>query len=175
MLYNADSMTEQDELQALLTEAVLEEDEAEALRLLAAGADINADSGYSTPLAEAVEAHQAEAVRLCLRLGADMNRELGADAPYERLTPALMAVEEGESMLRLFLEAGLPVNSCNSYGQTLLMQAACYPKDAVLRLLLARGADTDLRNHDGKTALMLALEHGHTAAAALLRQSGAAE
>lgn len=169
MPYNGNNMTEQDELQAALTEAVLCEDEEEARRLLAAGADINADCGYSTPLAEAVEAHQAEAVRLCLRLGADMNRELGADAPYERLTPALMAVQEGEAMLRLLLEAGLPVNSCNSYGQTLLMEAACYPKEAVLRLLLARGADKTLRNREGKTALMLAQELGHAAAVALLR------
>ena len=59
-------------------------------------------------------------------------------------------------------------------GNTPLMQAAIFGKEAVAKLLLEMGASADTANKDGWTALMAAAQKGHEAVVQLLLDKGAA-
>ena len=71
-----------------------------------------------------------------------------------------------------YIDAGLPVNTTNPAGDTLLILAAYYDHPETVRALLERGADTSVVNGRGQTALAAAVFR-HSPAAALLVRAGA--
>src|SRR5215831_9348676 len=68
------------------------------------------------------------------------------------------ALRQGEiSRVGAAIEAGMDVNSRDTDGNTLLMQAAVYTTAADLEYLLKKGADVNASNNSGHTALMRAI------------------
>ncbi len=76
-------------------------------------------------------------------------------------------------LLRARLDAGLPVDSRNSHGATLLHLAALNGNLPMVRLLLDRGADPNARQEQGATPLHLAAHEGHAGIVRLLLERGA--
>lgn len=64
-------------------------------------------------------------------------------------TPAVRTV-------RLLLDKGVPIESRDEEGSTLLTTAAGYGETEIVRLLLERGADVQAKDEHGLTALMAA-------------------
>ena len=72
-------------------------------------------------------------------------------------SPLSVAAGAGQlACLKQLLEAGCPVNSHNSYGETGLHLAAKYDQLACAGLLLARHADVKAKDWQGRTPLALA-------------------
>jgi len=67
-----------------------------------------------------------------------------------------------------YLDLGVPVNSADADGNTLLMLAAANGHQATVKALLARGADPDRVNDRGRTSLTGAVFHGERDVVALL-------
>ncbi|MYU24728.1 ankyrin repeat domain-containing protein [Streptomyces sp. SID8352] len=72
-----------------------------------------------------------------------------------------------------FIAHGLPVDTRDGVGNTLLMLAAYHGHAATVRVLLDRGADPDLLNDRGQSPLSGALFKGNDAVVALLHRAGA--
>jgi len=75
--------------------------------------------------------------------------------------------------LEEFLDHGLPVDTRDDAGQSLLMLAAYHGRVDTVRALLARGADPDLRNDRDQSPLAGALFKGEDDVARLLIDAGA--
>ncbi len=72
-----------------------------------------------------------------------------------------------------FLEDGLPINSKDEYGYTLLMIAVEEENKEICQFLLAKGADVNAKDNNGCTALMVAAGHNGKEIALLLVANGA--
>ncbi|KAI9641962.1 hypothetical protein NHQ30_009831 [Ciborinia camelliae] len=109
-------------------------------RLLKAGADVNARSGYDgTALQEAAkEGHEAIVASL-LEAGADIN----APANYWAKTALQEAARKGhEAIVALLLKAGADINAPASYCVgTVLQEAAKQGNQTIMDMLLLAGAD----------------------------------
>src|SRR4051794_2640215 len=105
----------------------------------------------STPLMYAAIYGDAEAVRLLLEKGANLN------AQNNRGGTALMYATDSEEKTRLLLDHRSNPNLRSGEGRTALLvavgQVGSYP---VVKLLLERGADGGVRLPDGRGALALA-------------------
>jgi ankyrin repeat protein len=147
-----------------------------------------------TPLQQAVVDENVEAVKLCLQLGADVEKRVdsmhyvqvlrknGKSVFYDvpSYTPLHLAVLKGNAeIVTLLLDAGADVE-CRFYseGWSPLMLAAVLGNEDMLRLLLSRGANPHavteppycLEKCDcGKTPLDIATAAGHASCADLLR------
>jgi len=144
---------------------------AEASRLLADGADVNAaQSDGSTPLLWAVYRQDHALVERLLDEGADASagNRYGA-------RPLAEAAKLGDAALvSMLLDAGADVDSPNGDGQTVLMLATRTGSIDVAELLLARGAAVNAtETWRGQTALMWAVDDGNAALARLLIEHGA--
>jgi ankyrin repeat protein len=130
-------------------------DTATVLRLLAAGADINAqDARGRTPVLAATHANQVETVRALIQAGADLNIR---DAQKDNVL--LYAGAEGLlDILRLAIAAGADTKLTNRYGGTALIPAAERGHVAVVEELLTH-SDVDVNhiNNLGWTALLEAI------------------
>lgn len=73
-----------------------------------------------------------------------------------------------------FIEHGLPVDTCDDAGQSLLMMAAYHGHVATVRALVERGADVDLRNERDQSPLAGALFKGEDDVVRVLLAAGAA-
>ena len=116
------------------------------------------DSPQATePLAAVVEAARAgdaEAVRLLVDLGADLNQRGGPN----HWTPLMHAVHGGHAeAARLLLEGGADPDARAGDGWTALMMAASYGDAAMAELLLDHGANAFLLRGHGLTGLGIAL------------------
>ena len=89
----------------------------------------------------------------------------------ERFAYAALDGNAGE-ILEL-LDAGVPVDSCNMYGDTALHGAAGNNKLDVVRLLLQKGADMNKKNDYGRTPLHWAAFENSTDVIIALLQQGA--
>lgn len=133
--------------------------------LLDHGANINAiDKKGFTPLNAAIQAGNAETVKLLMDKGAKL-------APIDFLSvdnalhwPIL------QSMLQ---HAPTYVNSANSDGYTLLMKVARYGSEEKLKEVLELGADHSLQSSRGNTALFEAVRSESVAKVKLLLARGA--
>lgn len=85
------------------------------------------------------------------------------------------AAATGLPLTRTILEMGADPNRKGTRGITPLMMAAAAsePDPSLIQLLIAKGADVNARDEDGRSALDWALLQGETAAAQVLRKSGA--
>ncbi|MFG2357019.1 ankyrin repeat domain-containing protein [Streptomyces sp. NPDC048521] len=72
-----------------------------------------------------------------------------------------------------FVEHGLPVDTVDAAGNTLLMLAAYHGHADTVRALIALGADPDLRNARDQSPIAGALFKGADDVVLVLRQAGA--
>ncbi|MEU5984065.1 ankyrin repeat domain-containing protein [Streptomyces sp. NPDC047434] len=158
-----------------LTRAAQDGDVASVARLLSAGAEADApDARRRTALEVAVDAGQAEIVRLLLAAGADPCRPTGE---YDELTPLLQAAMRPEAeIVKLLLDAGAPLGAQGRMSWVPLVVAATsgdqgYPWSVVA--LLDHGADIDAVMK-GRTALECAVTGGKVRMARWLLGRGAA-
>jgi cytohesin len=130
-----------------LFQAAKKGDVAALRRLVAAGADANAQAkGRDTLFGVAVDSG----------------------------TPLMAAAEAGHvDACRLLLEAGARVNAKNANGSTPLMHAAAPGHLGVVRLLLRAGAEVDAEDGQGRTALLVAAWAGHADVVGALLDAGA--
>ena len=137
-----------------LPDLVESQNRAEALRVIAAGADVNERSADgSTALHWAAHQSDLELVDLLLERGADPNilNDYGVTAI------AAAAVEGDYEVIKALVEAGANVESPNAEGQTVLMVVARTGHVATAELLLAHGADVNAKEQwGGQSALMWA-------------------
>lgn len=100
-----------------------------------------------------------------------------------RLTPeqverivaiAMDLARDGDTeQLMEFIDHGLPVNTADADGNTLLMLAAYHGHAQTVRALLARGADPDLRNARDQAPIAGALFKGADDVVTILLDAGA--
>jgi ankyrin repeat protein len=112
------------------------------------------DDGF-TALHLAVFGNQAEAVRVLIERGADVN--VCSRGPIARVPPLGTAAFVGSAPLaRLLLDAGADVDGQGEGGFTALHAAAQSGDTELVRLLLERGADARRSAADGTRAAELA-------------------
>ena len=130
-------------------------DTADIQRLLAEGADINAqDDRGRTPALAATHAGQTDAVRALIQAGADLNIRDGRNDNV-----LLYAGAEGLlDILRLAIAAGADTRITNRYGGIALIPAAERGHvDVVHELLTTSDVDVNHINNLGWTALLEAI------------------
>ena len=100
--------------------------------------------------------------------------ELSAEQTGRVIALAMDLAREGrtEELLE-FLDHGLPLDTRDEQGNTLVMLAAYHGQEAVVRALVDRGADVDLRNDRDQTPVAGALFKGEEAVVAVLVAAGA--
>jgi uncharacterized protein len=132
-----------------------------ALKMIAAGADVNAAQGDgTTPLHWAAYKIDADLVRALLQRGAkpDVINNYGSSP----LAEAVKAANAG--LVKMLLDAGSNVEVPNQEGQTALMLAARAGSTDVADLLVRHGANVNAREKwRGQTALMWAADAGSAA------------
>jgi ankyrin repeat protein len=84
-----------------------------------------------------------------------------------------LAREGSTGSLVDFVEHGLPVDTVDAAGNTLLMLAAYHGHADTVRALIALGADPDLRNARDQSPIAGALFKGADDVVLVLRQAGA--
>lgn len=156
--------------------AVQAGDVTEARRLIAAGADINAQAANKdTPWLLAGALGRTEMLAAMLEKGGvdyALRNRYGGDA----LIPAC---ERGhvETVTLLLEKSEIDVNHVNDLGWTCLLEAVILgdggaAHQEIVGLALKHGADVNLADRDGVTPLGNAVEHGHDAIAKQLRDAG---
>ena len=87
---------------------------------------------------------------------------------------ALDLARQGETdELREFIHHGLPVDSADGDGNSMLMLAAYHGETATVMMLLELGADPDLRNNRDQSPIAGALFKGEHDTVRVLRDAGA--
>jgi ankyrin repeat protein len=123
----------------------------------------------ATPLHLASRWGHVEAVRMLLKLGADVT----AQSKYG-WTPLHLSSRRGDvEVTRMLLEHGADVSAQNNLGLTPLLLASRNGNVEVTRILLERGADLTAQEKDGSTSLHLASVRGHADVACVLLEHGA--
>src|SRR5215469_1743644 len=129
-----------------------------ALKMIAAGADVNAAQGDgTTPLHWAAYKIDADLVRALLQRGAkpDVINDYGSSP----LAEAVKVANAG--IVKMLLDAHSNVEVANQDGQTALMLAARAGSVDVARLLVTHGANVNAKEKwRGQTALMWAADSG---------------
>lgn len=90
-----------------------------------------------------------------------------------RAVAADLARQDRTDELMEFLDHGLPVDTLDAQGNSLLMLAAYNGSKATVGALLDRGADLDLRNARDQSVVAGALFKGEDEIVVLLRAAGA--
>ena len=100
--------------------------------------------------------------------------ELSAEQTARVVALAMDLAREGrtEELLE-FLDHGMPADTRDEQGNTLLMLAAYHGHEAAVRALLDRGADADLRNDRDQAPVAGALFKGEEGIVAVLVAAGA--
>ncbi|KAJ4448388.1 hypothetical protein ANN_10404 [Periplaneta americana] len=145
-----------------LLEAAKGNDPRTLLKLLCSGADVNArdEQGY-TAFHWAAKNSNFEAMEILFSRGANItarSNELYSNSPAH-----LAATEDKLDVLKWLLDRGIPVDSRNDIGSTLLIDAAWFGFDNLVRLLIQYGAQLDegMYNWDNITALHAAVMNGN--------------
>ncbi len=128
----------EDRLSRELIDAARTADRSRALRLIAEGADPNAQDGIgNTPLTVAVRHGDIDMVHLLLNYGArvDGRGMLG-------VTPLMLAAEKDDAeLVSVFLQAGADVNAKSESGRTALLVAQRNNNTPMTALLKSSGAE----------------------------------
>ena len=158
-----------------LIEATRRYDIEAARRLIAAGANVNAqdENRDSAFLLAGAEGH-LEILKLTLQAGADLastNRYGG--------TALIPACHHGHvETVRELLKTAIDVNHVNRLGWTALLETVILGNGGpayveITRLLVARGADVTLADRQGVTPLAHARQRGYREIASILETAGA--
>jgi ankyrin repeat protein len=162
----------EDPLFAPLMKAVDKVDLASVKRLLAEGADVNAQDQWGrTALGYACSTGRTtqEIVDTLLAAGADPNI-----ADHEGVTPLYSAANvKSAEVVQALLRAGADPNHASPRGATALMVAAAWGATDKVRVLLDAGADPNHSDEYGRTALMSAAHHGYVRTVRVLLAAGA--
>ena len=134
--------------------------------VMAVGVYGSADS----PMANAAQSKDREAVRALLKKGADVNEAQG-----DGTTALHWAAMNGDAeMAQMLVTAGANVRATTRLGAyTPLFLAARGGYSDVVKVLLAAGADSKARTSNGTTALMIAAAAGDTRSMTSLVENGA--
>jgi len=179
--------------------AVEDNNTTDIAKLLARGADPNTPDEQGNTLLMVAAGHKnADLVDLLMNAGAKLNLRnrrgetaimlasyrgfgdiveklyiKGAEINHPGWNPLIYAASGGhESIIRLLLDGGVPVNSASDNGTTALMMAARGNHLDAVKVLLERGADPNLRNEWGKTAMDWALSKNNQDMVKLLKVKG---
>ncbi|WP_312708979.1 ankyrin repeat domain-containing protein [Stenotrophomonas sp.] len=121
-------------------------------------------------LREAADRGDADAVRLALNAGADLEAR---DA--QGRTAVLLATHGNHvEAARALIEAGADVNAKDALQDSAYLYAGARGLNEILALTLAHGADLQSTNRYGGTALIPAAERGHVDAVRTLLRAGVA-
>lgn len=152
-----------------LFQAVRKNDLPSLRTRLARGTGVNSrDSRGNTLLMQAAELGSADAVKLLLDSGADVN----ARNPFN--VTALLRAATDPAKVRILLESGADVNATSKQGRTPLMIAAtCDGCVETVWLLIAKGARVTSQDGQGRTALYSAVEANDLETMRLLVEKGA--
>jgi ankyrin repeat protein len=151
--------------------AAMHDDVESVRRLLAAGADVNAQHahGWTALVLAAVDGHTA-VVRALLDAGADVD----AKEEWIEQSALIWAAKAGhEETLTALLERGAEVDLRDKYAGTALSLAAADGHAAVVEALLAAGADANVVQDDTTTPLIAAVSYGDAATIRALLEAGA--
>jgi hypothetical protein len=156
-----------------LIRAVRQKDLAEVERLLAAGADPNADDvpGFEgrPALFHAATFGYTDIARRLIEKGADANHGEATGA----VTALMVASLNGATgTVELLIRSGADVNA-RAGNATALTEAMRRGYPDVIALLLQAGANPDVLMDDGSAPLCYARTHHYTEAEKLLRAAGA--
>lgn len=139
----------------LLHEAARRGDFQSAQRLLAKGADVNAQNIFGeSPLSEALRVRNLDMAKFLYANGADIYQ-------WNYLGDTLLhqVIRRGQRLdlilARWLVTEGADVNAQNIFGDTPLHEAAFDEKIQVLNFLLRNGAKTDIQNHLQLTPLQM--------------------
>ncbi|MEV5024850.1 ankyrin repeat domain-containing protein [Paenibacillus sp. LPE1-1-1.1] len=132
-----------------------------------------------TPLGYAAHYGHADAVKLLLEHGADVNALSHSKVSYIPSNTALHAAIAGErdmEVIQMLLAHDAKPNIFDSNGHTSLHSAAFHDDHIeLIDLLIEYGADIQAKAEGGVTALSLAEEKGNSKAAGRLIEKGAFE
>lgn len=163
------------DLDRALIEATARNDIESARRLIAAGANVNAqDENRDSAFLLAGAEGRLDILKMTLAAGADLrstNRYGG--------TALIPACHHGHvETVRELLKTAIDVDHVNRLGWTALLEVAILGDGSeryleIARLLVARGANPNLADREGVTPLAHARQRRHEALAALLSEAGA--
>lgn len=150
-----------------LVRAVQAGDEAAMRRLIAGGADLEAETiGHVTPVIAAAVLGRADLLRVLLAAGAKAQPAMG--------WPLFEAAARGHlDAVKALVEGGADPRQLGAWGGTALHDAATRGHAEVAAYLLEKGCDPKVVNKDGATALGYAQHGKHQAVIDLLRKAGA--
>ena len=142
-------------------------DEGAVVKLIEAGADVNASTpkGFSA-LTAACRNGSLPIVKMLVQHGASLDDAVvyATDARTRNAaTPLHIAAEMGHTdIVAWLIGKGVSVDQRTAFGETALMTAANNGRTATVRLLLDSGADIDAVNVLRQSALWLAADRGCT-------------
>ncbi len=145
--------------------------------LLAEGLDVNlqrgvADEARCTALVCAAENGQADAVRLLLKAGANVDEKCGGGS--DNRTALMHAANKGQiETSRILVEAGASVVARDRSGKSPMHYAAVGGQAEIIRDLAKAGAKADAMSKRGESPLMEAAGGGHVSAVKTLLELGA--
>ena len=147
------------------------DNEAEVLRLLGKGADINSRED-DTPLYVAANLGRKEIAELLISRGAEIDGK--GDAKGGNRTPLHGAALRGSrAVAELLLSKGADINAKDVSGATPLHFAAREGRKDVVELLIAKGADINAMDNDGRTPLAYSRDKKRFLVTDLLKQHDA--
>lgn len=175
-LENTQTGDVKENLNATLLNAILNHDEAEALRVLKQGAFPDTRSKRHIPaLIMSVSRKQEGIVQAILDAGGDVNiRATDTEKGIDQITALHIAASNGNfAILNALIAAKANVNAQDKGGYTPLMAAADFGSTVGIILLLDNGAQANLQTTDGEAALLFAVIRGNLDAARILLDKGA--
>jgi cytohesin len=153
----ADDSSKTTTLKAELFRAISIGDQAEAVRIVAAGIDPNVRRTLAlqlTALHRAAEQGLGDVVRALVAKGA----KLDIEAQFFRGTPLVVALANGhEDVARFLVVSGANAAIVDSAGYTPLHVAAGSSSTEILELLIAKRANVNARSKIGRTPLYNAI------------------
>lgn len=139
-------------------------------KLIAAGADVNAEFNSNNALLTAVSENNPEAIKVLVRNGADINRTVGRNG-YRAVIQA--ASHRRFRALNALIELGVDLEVKDKYLGGVLLTMCRHQSNDCFELLLKAGANPNEKCQDGSTPLMYACEKHDYYKMKLLIQYGA--